>query len=217
MRAVTHNLWAGQDPEEQHANVLRLIGDTGAPEVVALQEATFLRSVPGYHRIRCAHEGATRQARPILLVRREEVDLLRNDCVHVGGPYWLGPHGRQHAPHTYPHALIRHEGIRWRVLDVHRVPMRLGPNLGAWRAEHQALTDYGRRNPKRAAVLLGDWNAAPADLRPLAANISAAVRVMGIDGALTINAEGNTRKLADTYGSDAHRPVVHNLRKDLDR
>lgn len=220
MRVVTLNAWLGQDPEDLRNNLLRLCGDLFAPEVIALQEATrFDGSIPGYVRIAADDKGRHRDASSsVLLVRRTGVRIMRATAVRVNGPSWIGPHGTVHPPRVYPAVSLRVDGQRWRVIDVHRTPLR-HQNKEAWAAEEDALARWAGvpGDSPRPTVMLGDWNGRYSDLRPLAKRTGMSVHLRGVDGALLRNCRGDARRLPERYGSDAHYPVSLDLTKETTR
>ncbi len=227
MRVVTFNAWVGQEPEDLRSNLLQLCGDLFAPEVIALQEATrFDGTIPGYDRVAASDRGRHRDASSsVLLVRRKGVRIMRATAVRVNGPSWVGPHGTVHPPRVYPAvSLLVHNdrkigsAERWRVIDVHRTPLR-HQNREAWAAEEDALARWAGTpgDSPRPVVMLGDWNGRYSDLRPLAKRTGTSVHLRGIDGALLRNCHGDARRLPERYGSDAHFPVALDLTKETTR
>ena len=215
MRIVTFNAWVGQTHKSLTNNVLQLVGDLHAPEVLALQEVPGWREpIPGYLRVVCKHPSHRDNSSTQLLVRRQGVNLRGHRCVHVDGPDWRGPHGVTHPPRVFPAARIALADGRYRrILGVHRVPTP-GRNAAAWDAEHAAIIEWVRAR-KLPVIMAGDWNTGPTMLAPLARQTNTATKLRGVDGFLISNtiSGATVRRLPDHYGSDAHRPTILTIRE----
>lgn len=214
MRVVTFNGWVGQEHAELTNNLCQLVGDLYAPEVLALQEVTGWRGdVPGYRRVVCQHHAFRDASSSQILVRRAGVSLTGRACVHVGGPHWSGPHGEVHPPRIYPAVRVKIGPDAYRILDVHRAPVRTR-NPGAWDAEHAAIVRWSRRHAM-PRIMAGDWNTGPSALAELAQQCRTPNRQLrGVDGFLSSpTIAGTVRRLPDHYGSDAHRPTILTIRE----
>lgn len=225
LRVATFNVWVGQSPARLEENLTRLAKDTDRPHVIALQEAKrYNGTIRGYVRHAVAEPGNPEADNCVLLIRKD-VTIHRDRDIDVDGPVWVGPkHGLVHPSKDFPALTIGVDGQRWDVVDVHRAwTGGLRRNLGAWRAEHEALIGFADRRhhktPDRPLVMAGDWNNRASDPRPLgvaalAEHVGGRLLMRGIDGALVRGCTGRAKELGDKYGSDGHHPVVITLTKE---
>ncbi len=215
VRVVTFNVWVGQGGRRLRQNLRRMFKDLEYPEIVALQEATGLhRGFFRYRRI-AADRFPRREANSnVLLVRRRGVKVIRRLRLAVDGPDWRGPkHGRIHPPRVFIGAIVEVAGQRFDILDVHRAWTGGEHNLATWRAEHRQLVAWVReRREHRPVILPGDHQRGGG--QELAAALEAEALINGIDGFVTVNADGRARKATASYGSDGHRPVIGTITKE---
>lgn len=218
LSALTWNPHIGRADELGHL-LPRVLEDAGWPVVVSLQEVwDWSGKVPGYRRV-WANPVAFphHEARGVqLLVRKRGARVRSSGASQVDGQVWIGPvHGRTHPPRTYPWAIVKHDGLLWPVVGVHRCPG--GPtaarerNRRAWRDEHRLLVDWADWRPDGPLVFLGDHNnratdSAPLSVSGLASRIGGSLALERIDGGVLRGCAGRAETMPDSYGSD-HRPV----------
>lgn len=223
MRAVSFNVWVGQEPEKLRRNLVELVDDltferTGPPHILSLQEAKrYSGTIPGYERV-AVDDGHPDDAGCVLLVRKRGVEITHRHVVRAEGPRWRGPkHGLMHEPKVFPGVTIVHDGQAWVVLGIHRIPNR-AMNPEASYAETKAVVDWATtRKPGRPMAMVGDFNgsANDADIIRLANATGTNVTLRGIDGALHRNVRVQSAvRISQQYGSDGHRPVVLNFEED---
>lgn len=216
LRLVTFNVWVGQSPRVLRGNLNRLAMDTNYPHVLALQEAKrYDGSISGYQRV--AAKGDHPDAQSSILLVRDDVEVVTQRHVYVAGPWWKGPkHGELHPPRTFPAASLEWDLRRWEVMDIHRTGKSWSKE--SWLAEDRDIYGWNllreQRTVCRPRIYLGDWNARATMLgrtspRGLARRMNGTLALRGIDGAIGVNVKRITaKKLSDHYGSDAHRPVL---------
>ena len=220
---VTFN--ANQGLDTLRDNLIRLAEDTGQPHVIALQEVkNFSGTIPGYHRVVAQPTADNREADNCALLLRRDVAVGRERHLLVKGGAWRWH--RPHPPRVYAAATIEADGRRWDVMSVHRIPggplAGIKENRPAWAAEHSAIEARVLKRAELAGhpqVLAGDWNDRADNDHPLSVG-SLADRIegqlvlpkRGIDGVIAVGCRVvDVEKLAEKYGSDAHRPVVITL------
>lgn len=216
---VTFNVWVGQKLADLHTHLAALIGDTGKPGVIALQEAKRYGGAPiGYAR-HAFDSDNTLEDRDCVLLVREDIKVAHSGFIHVDPVkgVWVGPKAQHdhHPAHIWPYVVLEVEGVHWTIVDVHRLAGR-DHNAAAWVAEGDALREF-LKTRSGPVVLLGDWNsnqhaAGPGSPSAIARQYDLHMEFRGVDGVLfrdcTLKA---TNELASKYGSDVHNPVHFTL------
>lgn len=221
-------MWQGQSVRARRENLIRLADDTGRPALIYVQEGSRgdAWTIPGY----TAHRGS-----PALGPEHDScVILVRNDGRILDKGAWKVPGGqwtwnsRRRAPRVWPWVVVDFDGLTIAAINVHQIPNGPTPwrddNARAWNAGHRLLLDkvpdLARRFPDAVVVPGGDWNARldakpdhPASLLTLAEQLGALPRLRHIDGFLVVGGHaGPPERIESKYGSDAHRPVVVEVR-----